>query len=161
MGLLNTPIEEGTRCINYGIKLQETFEANFPAHRAVVIVINEQWKEFAEDDDLICTSLRNFHPGIFPLKNEYGDNFLADVSALFSLPGSDVTVFKNAERVDESPNAAQWEYLLNKMAEGVYLVDETEGRTFDYRRRGVLLMCSRVPEFVKRRPDLWPAIVEI
>ena len=111
MGLLNTPIEESTRFIDYGIKLQEAVEANFPAHRVLVFVISDQWKEFADDDSIIQISLRNYHPSIFPLKGKYNDNFLADVSALFSLPDSDITVFKHAERVDESPNAAQWEYL--------------------------------------------------
>lgn len=161
MGLLNTPIEEATRSIDYGIKLQEAVEANFPTHRVLVIMTGEQWKEFIDDDHIIRISLRNCHPGIFPLKGKYDDNFFANVSALFNQHGNDVTVFKRAERIDEAPNASQWEYLLNKMAEGAHFVDETDGREFDYRRRGVILLCSRVPEFVKRCPGLWPAIIEI
>ena len=162
MGLLNTPIEESTRFINYGIKLQEVAEANLGGeNRTLVVVVDEQWKEFADNDHIIRTSFVNWYPGIFPEPNEYGDNFLANVSALFNQRGSDVTVFKSAERIDDSPNAAQWEYLLNKVAEGAHFVDKTDGRKFDYRRRNVLLLCSRVPEFVKRRPDLWPVVVEI
>lgn len=162
MGLLNTEDDESIgRTALFGHKLREIIVANICAHRTIVIVTDDDWSQ-ANNEENILTFLKDFYVGIFPKPcGQYGDNFLSNVVELFNQKGSDLTVFNHAERIDDSPNYAQWEYLITKAAEGAHFVNETDGRAFDYRRRGVLLLCSRVPEFVKRRPDLWPAILEM
>ena len=162
MGLLNSEDDDMIcRAVLFGQKLREIIEANIRANRTMVIVTDDAWSQ-ANNTESITTFLNDFYVGIFPTpEGQYGDNFLSNVVELFNQKSSDLTVFNHAERIDDSPNSAQWEYLITKAAEGAHYVNESDGREFDYRRRGVLLLCSRVPEFVKQRPDLWPVIVEM
>ena len=162
MGLLNTEDDEIIcRTVLFGHRLREIIDANIASHRTIVIVTDDDWSK-ANNEESILTFLKDFHVGVFPTPHwQYGDNFLSNVVELFNQKESDLTVFNHAERIDDSQNAAQWEYLITKAAEGAHFVNESDGREFDYRRRGVILLCSRVPEFVKRRPELWPAIVEM
>ena len=94
-----------------------------------------------------------------PWKQGYKDNFPTNLIELFQEKG-DMVLFNHVERISENKDKQQWEYLIGLAAKGA-VIPFNEELKFNFSRRGLILVCKEVPEFIKSNPELYPLIINL
>ena len=142
--------------------IQKIIEENIRQNRVLVIATGEDWAKYNNSNLLrrcIDSALQlSVYPK--PINQGYGNNFPLNLIELFKEKGKDMVLFNHIENILESNESQQWVYLINLAAKGERIVYNNDLK-FDFTRRGLILVCKELPEFVKSNPALYPAIIDL
>lgn len=147
--------------LEYGVLIQKIIKENIRQNRVIVIVTGENWTPYNDSNILQRMIDPSFHLSVYPkpINYGYGNNFTINMIDLFQEKG-DIVLFNHVDKIPDSQELQQWIYLIELAAKGERIVYNTEFK-FDFRRRGLILVCKELPEFVKSNPTLYPAIIEL
>lgn len=163
---INEDFRNELKSADFVIKFPEIIEKN-RNNRVLVITMGEDWYKYGRLDKF-STQLRESSNKLAlfprPTSDSYGNNFPENFVELFLIKGTDCVLFNHVDKIPLSEEKDQWEYLIKLMARGeAYQVSsEVSGNLdlrFDFSRKKVVLLCSKVPNFIKSDPHLFPTII--
>lgn len=147
--------------LEFIVLIQKLIEENIRQNRVLVIVTGEDWAN-SNDSELLDRGINpSFNLSLYPkpINCGYGNNFPLNMIELFKEKG-DMVLFNHIENILESDESNQWVYLINLAAKGERIVYNNELK-FDFTRRGLILVCKELPEFIISNPTLYPKIIEL
>ena len=141
--------------------LQKVIADNIRGNRVLTIITGEDWTPYNDSEILQRMMDPSFHLSVYPkpFNYGYGNNFPLNLIDIIKRK-EDMVLFNHVDRISKSNEKHAWEYLINLVAKGEFFLLDNDLK-YDFRRKALILVCEKLPDFVKSNHLLYPKIIEL